>query len=227
MSEAGDSALDHLVNEVIEGRERVEAESAPDPVPAEETQVPSEDQPESDEGRNGVSIGFAGNGEAVDPEAPSDPAPSDVAIIDGEELTQLREERDGYLADSQRLAADFANFRKQSEKRVSDAAAVQSAGLVRDLIPVLDACDSALIQDAESAAGPIRSALITELEKNGLELLAPPEGEVFDPEMHEAVMHEPAAADSEAEGPIVAEVFRSGYTWKGRVVRPAMVKVIG
>jgi len=222
MSEDGDSAIDHLVNEVFDGRERAEAAVAPD-VSEEPPIADPGDQPEPD-GGGGASIGFAGDSDA---DEVSDPAPGDVAIIDGEELSQLRAERDGYLADSQRLAADFANFRKQSEKRVSDAAAVQSAGLVRDLIPVLDACDSALIQDAESAAGPIRSALITELEKNGLELLAPLDDEPFDPEMHEAVMHEPAADDSEAEGPVVAEVLRAGYTWKGRVVRPAMVKVIG
>ncbi|MGI9608601.1 MAG: nucleotide exchange factor GrpE [Acidimicrobiales bacterium] len=134
-------------------------------------------------------------------------------------------ERDTYLADSQRLAADFANYRKQSDKRVADTAAAQSAGLVRGLLPVLDACDSALEQDPESAAAPIRGALLAELERNGLELLAPASGETFDPEMHEAVMHEDGGDDG--VGPVVDEVFRSGYVWKGKVVRPAMVKVVG
>ena len=68
---------------------------------------------------------------------------------------------------------------------------------------------------------------IGELEKNGLALLAPTENELFDPEQHEAVMHEPAPVDSDFDAPVVGEVFRAGYTWKGRVVRPAMVKVIG
>lgn len=144
-----------------------------------------------------------------------------------EDVAQLRAERDGFLADTQRLTADFANYRKQSDKRVMDAAATQSASLIRDLIPILDACDSALVQDIDSAVAPIRSALIGELEKNGLELLAPAENEPFDPEQHEAVMHEPAPADSEFDEAVVGEVFRAGYTWKGRVVRPAMVKVIG
>jgi len=95
------------------------------------------------------------------------------------------------------------------------------------LLPVLDACDSALELDAESAVGPIRSALIGELERNGLELLAPAALETFDPEQHEAVRHEPAADDAEQDGPVIGEVFRAGYLWKGRVVRPAMVKVVG
>ena len=169
--------------------------------------------------------------EEAAPAAASSPPPRDGAIdgldTSNEAVAALQAERDTYLADSQRLAADFANYRKQSDKRVGDAAAAQSAGLVRDLIPVLDACDSALLQDDESAAGPIRSQLIVELEKNGLELLAPTEGEVFDPEQHEAVMHEPAPQDSENEGPVIGEVLRAGYLWKGRVVRPAMVKVVG
>lgn len=197
MSETEKSAVDALVDEAMDGRDAVEAAKAPT---ATATDSPTINDPESNDS--------VGNGEP------------------DEEIEALRSERDGYLADSQRLAADFANFRKQSEKRVSEAAAAQSAGLVRDLIPVLDACDSALVQDPESAAGPIRSALIGELEKNGLELLAPGEGTSFDPELHEAVMHEPADGD-DADGPIVGEVLRAGYLWKGRVVRPAMVKVIG
>lgn len=213
MSAADESAIDHLVKEALDGRSAAEAADAPEGAALDadvEDDAGAVEDAAEEEVADAPSIGFA-----------------DGADISNDELDALRAERDGYLADSQRLAADFANYRKQSEKRVADAAAAQSASLVRDLIPVLDACDSALVQDPESAAGPIRSALITELEKNGLELLAPSEDEVFDPELHEAVMHEAAAADSEHDGPIVGEVLRAGYLWKGRVVRPAMVKVIG
>ena len=151
-----------------------------------------------------------------------------VELVDGSELSAITAERDSYLADSQRLAADFANYRKQSEKRVAEAAAAQSAGLVRNLLPVLDACDSAIVQDPESAVLPIRAQLIGELERSGLELLAPEAGEPFDPEQHEAVMHDTEDdGESEVEGPRIAEVFRAGYVWKGKVVRPAMVKVVG
>ena len=208
MSDEDQSAIDDLVDEVMDGREAAEQAKAPPVVDTPvENEVPAED---------GSGLSFQ-NATAAGAAATS-------AAPDGD-LAAVQAERDSYLADSQRLAADFANFRKQSEKRVADAAATQSAGLVRDLIPVLDACDSALVQDPDSAAGPIRSALIGELEKNGLELLAPAEGEAFDPEMHEAVMHEPAT--DESDGPVVAEILRAGYLWKGRVVRPAMVKVIG
>lgn len=199
MSEADESAIDNLVDEVLEGRDAVEAANAPGGAP-----LRTVDEGEHDGGSD-----------------------RDVGPLDSDDVETLKQERDSYLADSQRLAADFANYRKQSDKRVMDAAAAQSASLVRDLIPVLDACDSALVQDEESEAGPIRSALLTELEKNGLELLAPVDGVDFDPELHEAVMHEEAPDDSDAEGPVIGEVFRPGYSWKGRVIRPAMVKVIG
>ncbi len=210
MSDAEKSAMDALVDEVMESREATEAAAAPAAASA-----PVEDKPAD---KPASTIGFADGDEDV-PVAPVDLSDDAVAA--------LQAERDGFLADSQRLAADFANYRKQSDKRVADAAAAQSAGLVRDLIPVLDACDSALLQDPESAAGPIRSQLLGELEKNGLELLAPTAEEAFDPEQHEAVMHEPAADDSDQDGPVIGEVLRAGYLWKGRVVRPAMVKVVG
>ncbi len=59
------------------------------------------------------------------------------------------------------------------------------------------------------------------LEKQGLTKVAP-EGAPFDPNHHEAVAHEPGEGD-----PVVAEVLRPGYVWKGRVLRPAMVRVRG
>ncbi len=220
MSNDDKSAIDALVDEVMDGRDAAEAAKAPASAPPEEAGDSDEESKDGSKKKKKVSLNFASNEDAevagID---------YDEAADDSSELEALRAERDSYLADSQRLAADFANFRKQSEKRVNDAAAAQSAGLVRDLIPVLDACDSALVQDADSAAGPIRSALISELEKNGLELLAPADGEAFDPEQHEAVMHEPG--DGGEDGPVIAEIFRAGYLWKGRVVRPAMVKVVG
>lgn len=213
MSKAEDSAIDAMVDEVMEGRDAKEAAVAP----AADTSVhrqPEDIVVDEPAAAGGPSIGFAEGPEAA-------------AAGETGDIASLQAERDSYLADSQRLAADFANYRKQSDKRVADAAAAQSAGLVRDLIPVLDACDAALLQDADSAAGPLRKQLLNELNKNGLELLSPEVDDVFDPEMHEAVMHEPAADDSPHDGPVIGEVLRAGYTWKDRVVRPAMVKVVG
>ena len=216
MSDDDQSAIDALVDEAVSGRETAEAAKAGG---ASGSQIYDHTLEDDESQEPKVNLGYADNTDSAQAGSAVDGAEAEG------DVAALRAERDSYLADSQRLAADFANFRKQSEKRVSEAAASQSAGLVRDLIPVLDACDSALVQDPESAAGPIRSALITELEKNGLELLAPVDGAPFDPEMHEAVMHDPGSG--ETDGPVVAEILRAGYLWKGRVVRPAMVKVVG
>ncbi len=217
MAQENRSAIDAIVeenlnmrdeiDELVEERDaaRADAESAEAAV----TEEASQDRP---------TIGYAEES-AADSDAEDLP--------EAGTLESVTAERDSYLADSQRLAADFANYRKQSEKRIAETAATQSAGLVRNLLPVLDACDSAIVQDPESPVGAIRAALLGELERSGLELLAPGNGESFDPEQHEAVMHEAAAADSEQDGPIVAEVLRAGYVWKGKVVRPAMVKVAG
>ena len=64
------------------------------------------------------------------------------------------------------------------------------------------------------------------LSKEGLERVLP-EGQPFDPELHDAVAHEPAEGEGAPVHPEVSEVLRAGYLWKGRVLRPAMVKVRG
>jgi len=86
---------------------------------------------------------------------------------------------------------------------------------------VLDACDAAIIHDATDV-GPISKMLLETLLKEGLEPMVP-EGELFDPTLHEAVLHEPGDGGQ----PTVVESLRTGYRWKGRVLRPAMVKVRG
>jgi molecular chaperone GrpE len=216
MSSADESAIDAMVDEVMAGRAAAEAAVAPAAF------APSEDETPLVE-KLAFNVGFADSNTSQ----PEEDVAIDANSIDDDDVASLRAERDSYLADSQRLAADFANFRKQSEKRVADTTASQSAALVRSLLPVLDACDSAIELDPESAAMPIRSALIAELERNGLELLSPALMDPFDPERHEAVMHEVASPEQEHNGPVIGDVLRAGYLWKGRVARPAMVKVIG
>ena len=236
MSRAEKSSIDALVDEVMSGRAAAEAAAAPAPAAA-VVPPPVEESKE----KPSIKIGFAGaidqndfvnsiadRDSILDVEAEGEAIPADErGDAELSETEQLRLERDTYLADSQRLAAEFANHRKQSEKRVADTAASQSAALVRSLLPVLDACDSAIDLEAESSVVPIRSALIGELERNGLELLTPAVGDSFEPELHEAVVHEEVSPDAVQSGPEIGDIFRAGYLWKGRVVRPAMVKVVG
>jgi molecular chaperone GrpE len=135
------------------------------------------------------------------------------------DLETVTSERDQFRDAYQRAAADFDNFRKQAQRRVDDEVARSSGGLVERLLPVLDACDGALAHGA-SEVEPIVTALLGALEKEGL-VRVDPVGEVFDPTVAEAVVHEPGDGGDH----IVSEVMRPGYTWQGRVLRPAMVKV--
>jgi molecular chaperone GrpE len=155
-------------------------------------------------------------GELLDDSPPPDEVTVETLVDDLERVTQARDEfRDAY----QRAAADFDNFRKQSQRRIEDEVARTSGALVERLLPVLDACDSALAHGA-SEVEPIAAALLGVLEKEGL-MRVDPIGEVFDPTVAEAVVHEPGDGGDH----IVSEVMRAGYTWQGRVLRPAMVKV--
>lgn len=155
--------------------------------------------------------------ELLDSEATSD---ADVQALTEEE--QLRLERDSYLSDLQRVQAEFVNFRRQAEKRQRDMAEQAASGLVDRLLPVLDACEAA-IQHGATDVTPIHSSLLETLQTAGLEIVGS-SGEVFDPGRHEAVIHEPS---EDTEVAIVEEVMRSGYVWKGRTIRPAMVRVKG
>jgi molecular chaperone GrpE len=156
--------------------------------------------------------------------AAADPGATELTV---EELVGALEEvtaqRDQYLADLQRVSADFANFRKQTEKRNAEFVAHAGSRVAEALLPVLDACDAAA-QQGVVGVEPIALQLRAVLENAGLELIAD-ENEAFDPNRHEAAMTEPG--DDDQDTPIVAEVLRNGYAWNGRVLRAAMVKVKG
>ena len=169
----------------------------------------------------GVPGSDSGNGDPLpgDDEAEAgDPVLDVMAVLEGE--------RDGYLVDLQRVTAEFANFRKQVEKRSAAVSARARGALVEKILPVLDACDLAVEHGADDVT-PIRTSLVQVLEPAGLEVLDPL-GEPFDPTRHEAVLHEPADDPDDVDvGQVVVGVLRRGYVWDGRVLRPAMVRVRG
>jgi molecular chaperone GrpE len=167
----------------------------------------------------------------VDPEAPDAPAPE---VGDGpgdgpepsvedlvEELEAVILQRDEYLELARAKQADFENFRKQAAKRQLELTEQAAAGLAKALLPVLDALDNGVGHGDESLV-PVRSQLLGVLEKEGL-VRVDPVDDVFDPNDHDAVAHEPGDG-SEAS---VAETLRAGYRWNGRLLRPAMVRVRG
>jgi len=164
-------------------------------------------------------------GDVEPPGAATDPLPEPVSV-EGllDDLDRVTAERDAFLDDSRRIAADFANFRRQTEKRNVELVEQANARLVESLLPTLDACEAALTHGAKDIE-PVQASLLATLEREGLTRLWP-EGEAFDPAQHEAVLHDPADDDT-ADGPIVVAVLRTGYALNGRVVRPALVKVRG
>jgi molecular chaperone GrpE len=159
-------------------------------------------------------------------EVPTDTTAADAPVTVEDLVAALEAvtaERDQHLADLQRVSAEFQNFRKQTEKRNSDFAAQAGSRVAEALLPVLDACDAAAQQGVEGVE-PIAGQLRGELERAGLQVIAEVDAP-FDPNLHEAAMSEPG--DDGQDGPIVAQVLRTGYAWNGRVLRAAMVKVKG
>jgi len=172
------------------------------------------------------AAGTPEDGAAADRSHPDDVTASfdeivdDLGDIDYSEVdvAAVLNERDEFKGIAQRVQADFDNFRKRSAAQ-SMAEADRAAGrLAAALLPVLDAAEAAYINHPDEV-GPLLNQMLTELKKHGLENLDL-EDQPFDPEVAEAVAHEAGGGGE----PIVTEVLRSGYLWKGRVLRPAMVK---
>ena len=155
----------------------------------------------------------------------------------------LTNERDEYLDALRRLQAEFDNYRKRTARQQSDLLARGTESLIERLLPVLDALDLALAHAAASrratprptqALVQIAALLRDTLAKEGLGRIDGA-GVEFDPTMHDAVAHapipsqrtSPATKDKHAADAVVDEVLRAGYLLKGRVLRPAMVRVRG
>ncbi|MDA2967377.1 MAG: nucleotide exchange factor GrpE [Actinomycetota bacterium] len=133
-------------------------------------------------------------------------------------------ERDSFREMAQRLQAEFENYRKRVAAQTTDDINRATGRIAESLLPVLDACEAAFIAHPAEIE-PLFNLLLTELKKQGLEALDL-SGQTFDPGKADAVIHEEGEGDGSGN-PVVSDVLRTGYTWKGRVLRPAMVKVRG
>jgi molecular chaperone GrpE len=179
------------------------------------------------------SASWPASGGQQDPDSASGvpDAPAETAIAEevfAEEagvpaVDSVARERDEYREGLQRLQADFENYKKRVTKQFDEMRDRAAEVLVEKLLPVLDTCDLALSHGAGEEVKQLSASLFAALEKEGLERIDNA-GEAFDPTRHDAVAHEPGDGDGSQE---VAEVMRAGYRWRGRVIRPAMVKVRG
>jgi molecular chaperone GrpE len=138
------------------------------------------------------------------------------------DIARIASERDDYLEALKRLQADFENYKKRIIKQQTEHLERAAEALVEKLLPALDTFDLALAHG--EGFDQVHSTLMTSLEKEGLERIDPL-GKPFDPNEHDAVAHE--EADAGAGGPVVSDVMRTGYRFKGKLLRPAMVKVKG
>jgi molecular chaperone GrpE len=177
---------------------------------------------------------LAGDPSGLPGEAEPDAVGDAVEVeVDVDALQAKAAKADEYLGLAQRTQADFENYRKRSAR---DAAAATQRGamkLAKELLPAVDNLERALehapeaSDDSEQAflAGikHVHSDLIAALQRAGIERYSP-EGEPFDPTLHEAVAQQPF--DGFAPGTVV-EVFQRGYRIGENVVRPARVVVAG
>ncbi len=140
------------------------------------------------------------------------------------DLEAVVAERDQFLDAYRRAQADFENFRKQAQKRENDAMDRAVTALVGRMLAVLDAADAARAHGGAEAKAveQVAGLLYETLAKEGLEAVDPEPGDEFDPNVHDAVAHEPGEGE-----PAILEVLRTGYIWNGRTIRPAMVRVKG
>ncbi len=172
--------------------------------------------------------------EAAAPETAQAASPEQGEAADpAAQLAALAAERDQLEVEKLELAdrllrrtADFENFRRRVERERAELAEFASSEVVRGLLPILDDFERALeagSTDKEYARGMelIYQRLLETLKRNGLEPLACV-GQKFDPHQHHAVEMAPS---EEAEDQTILEERARGYNFRGRLLRPAMVKV--
>ena len=189
-------------------------ESQPPPIPPEEEPATSRD-------------------EAGEPSGEEDPANEQQAMDDKEAAeaepseAEPSEQPEDYLALAQRIQADFENYRKRAAREAAAAGERAKSGLVRELLPIVDNLERALVSAEEGeqhlAEGVrlVHSELIAVLERNGIQQFDPA-GDKFDPAEHEAL-----SVREDGEPGVVLDVVEKGYRANGTVLRPARVVVSG
>ncbi len=135
---------------------------------------------------------------------------------------ELDENKDMLL----RLKAEYANFRKRSEKEKSETYSFATAATLKELLPIIDNLERALQNDnndydaLKKGVQMTYDGVLESLKKLNVEMYCE-KGDIFDPNLHNAVMH--VEDDEHKDGEIV-DVYQKGYKIGDKVIRPAMVK---
>lgn len=146
-----------------------------------------------------------------------------------EELEQLRRERDELKDRLLRTAAEFDNYRKRTDRERAAVTENITAGVLEELLPLVDDLERALRADASEegieayrqGVELILKGIHELLQRRGVKPIEAV-GAQFDPNMHQAVSYEPAEGHRDGE---IVEEFRRGYTIGDRLLRPSMVRV--
>lgn len=196
-----------------------DGEETPDAPPIED--VATDDAP----GVSSSPVDGPLEAEPVGLSLPDDPHEANEILI--RELVEARQEAGELLDTLQRLAAEFDNYRKRTER--DQAENVQRAGqrVITSLLPILDSLDAALGIEATTEAEVkmlegmrgTEALLLDALRSEGFERIDAV-GAPFDPALHEAVQVVPGEGEQ-----VVEQELRKGYTMRGRVVRPSLVVV--
>ncbi|HEV3139459.1 MAG TPA: nucleotide exchange factor GrpE [Vicinamibacterales bacterium] len=155
------------------------------------------------------------------------PAAGGEAIVSTDPVADLQRERDDYYDRWMRKAAEFDNYRKRVERERREQSDQAVVDLLQELLLVVDDFDRAMTVDAAGADAYrkgvelIHGKLHDVLKKYGVRPIEAL-GADFDPNMHQAVMHE--ASPGRRDNEVIGEL-RKGYTIGDRLLRPAMVKV--
>jgi molecular chaperone GrpE len=160
------------------------------------------------------------------PETAAGGAPGDAESALRKEVEALRSERDDLRDQLLRRRADFENFKKRADRDRQQAGFEATAAVFRELIPALDNLERALSAGGDESSlrmgvELIHRELLSLLDSHGV-TAHDPTGQAFEPERHQALLHE--EAPGYADGTVV-ETFRKGYYYKDRLLRPALVKV--
>ena len=156
-----------------------------------------------------------------------DTSAEEVREPEEDELTKATRERDEYLDLAKRTQADFENYRKRAAKDMTAAGARARIGLIREILPVVDNLERALEAAPETDGAFVEGVRLVYvglqgvLQRAGVETIEP-NGDTFDPNVHEALSMHPQEG---AESGTVVSVVEKGYRTSDTVIRPARVVV--
>ena len=198
-----------------------------------ETEVPrnadtADGQIESAAGLNASEQTMTENNSTLEPDEIEDDKPESISDLSSLN-SELRTERDGYLDQLQRKQAEFENYKRRTEAERQQQSKRATIQLITEILPVLDDFERALETASDSEQPDAYRTGIEQIYRKLTELLekrgvTPIEavGKTFDPNFHEAVVHE--ESDAHRDGEIIEE-YRRGYMLGSELLRASMVKV--